>query len=281
MLVDCMVVPYPLLPGALHDSRTNIPAESPASFVIDQSTRRDVLFELGEPDGMAPDESWYSYGSAFAHIGRGLFFFVYGNPGAMGIMDWRSIEFRHLVVGFDDTGTVSSITFEKKNCTSRSVLRMQEGREASAPCLDIRSGASTESTPLDLGPFPVVKCRCSDSVVPRKSLLARPVFPGESPFRIGVLRIADGAVLFTAPPDRRRTYLERQDRIAIADLESVDMVPVWRSADLPHINLHTTDGRCIGLAFTDFNAPNVTIFLRERIGRRIRSRARPGPVNLG
>jgi hypothetical protein len=145
IISGCISIPLPVTSGSLPDSRTNIPSTVPSSFAIGHTTRRDVLFELGEPDGVGPADGWYTYGSATSRGGVAVLTVSYGFS-----YDTReSVEYRRLLVQFDDNGVVSNVKLETKRCP---LWDSQLIRFVSVPCLDFRGadiGQHAEPMPGD------------------------------------------------------------------------------------------------------------------------------------
>lgn len=142
VISGCISVPFPLASGPLPDSRTNVPPQVPPSIVVGHTSRRQVLLELGEPDGSGPNEEWYSYGSAFSHGGLGIVTVSYGAS-----YDARhNVEVRRLLLQFDASGIVSSVSLETKRCPMWTSDLL---RHISLPCLDIQGGdvAAQKSSP--------------------------------------------------------------------------------------------------------------------------------------
>jgi len=103
-------VPVPRTAGPVEGSRTNVDAQTSRQIVVGQATRTDVVALLGEPDGRALDDSWFTYGSLrrLGGIGWADSLRDYG--------DWNSSN--RLVVRFDKGGVVSSTDFSERNCTA-------------------------------------------------------------------------------------------------------------------------------------------------------------------
>ena len=129
-------------------SRHNLSPEGPTFIVASRTTRQEVLLTLGEPDGEAPDESWFAYGSAWTEGGAGVAVIVIAPaPGAGmagGFFGTEKVVFRRLLVHFDAQGTVNASHFETRTCreSSGGVFVMtggtgQGGVTETAPCIDI------------------------------------------------------------------------------------------------------------------------------------------------
>ena len=59
--------PVPIPPGYEGSSRQNVPGMVPVFIKPAETSREDVMMCLGEPDAVAVDESWISYGSAYGY----------------------------------------------------------------------------------------------------------------------------------------------------------------------------------------------------------------------
>lgn len=127
-LCGCVYM-YPILPGPKKYSRTNVPEQLPAWIVAGQTTRRDVLHRLGEPDERRDDDAWFGYDSAIGHWGAGGGVkFVPGASGDYGGLE--AVEYRRLVVQFTENGLVSAANLEEKTCASWS-----SGGRIGLPCI--------------------------------------------------------------------------------------------------------------------------------------------------
>jgi hypothetical protein len=128
------------LSGPREDSRTNVPEAVALWIVAGQTTRRDVLLGLGDPDGKAPDEHWFTYGSAISHGGIEGAAVGFGNAGSLGR---ESVEYRRLIVRFDDNGVVSSVDWQNKRCTEYPQGSDSTGYVTTVPCVDIQGNDLT------------------------------------------------------------------------------------------------------------------------------------------
>jgi outer membrane protein assembly factor BamE (lipoprotein component of BamABCDE complex) len=105
------------------DSRADIDATTAPQIVAGHTTRTDVLLMLGEPDGRAANDRWFTYRT---RVSRGGWHWAEmeigpGVVAAMPVGEWDTV--RRLLVRFDDSGIVSSVEFREKNCTGcRNVL---------------------------------------------------------------------------------------------------------------------------------------------------------------
>jgi len=97
-------------------SRGNLPESQPLAIQAGTSRRADVLLELGEPDGRAPDESWYVY-SLTRTSGVGGFLIV-GGGGAVGAVGGivGSQDMTRILVRFDSSGGVTSVEPARLHC---------------------------------------------------------------------------------------------------------------------------------------------------------------------
>jgi len=104
------VVPLPSYQsaGPVAWARTNIDAQTSSRIAAGQTTRTEVLLMLGEPDGRAPDDSWFTYGSV-ARLGgvKWAAMVEYG--------DWNSSV--RLIIRFDTHGVVSATEFSQRDCS--------------------------------------------------------------------------------------------------------------------------------------------------------------------
>lgn len=120
-LAGCVVVPIPVArtSGADPAYRSNLGEQAPPSLVQGSTTRRQVLLELGEPDGRGLDDQWFTYTSVSRR--GGLHWAYYegwmGGGGRIGSIDnWDTAQW--LTIRFDDRGIVSSVSLDRKNCTN-------------------------------------------------------------------------------------------------------------------------------------------------------------------
>ncbi len=100
-----------------------------------QTTRRDVLLGLGDPDGKASDDRWFTYGSAISHGGVAGLAVGLGNSGSIGR---ESVEYRRLIVRFGDNGVVSSVDWQKRRCAEYPQGTDSTGYFTTVPCVDIQ-----------------------------------------------------------------------------------------------------------------------------------------------
>jgi outer membrane protein assembly factor BamE (lipoprotein component of BamABCDE complex) len=147
-------IPVPILSGPRKDSRTNLPEAAPPWIVTGRTTRRDVLLGLGDPDGKASDDRWFTYGSAISHGGVAG---VTAGPGGGGFIGRESVEYRRLIVRFDDNGVVSSVDWQKKRCAEYPQGTDSSGYVTTVPCVDIQGNdlasgatAAAETTTGDI-----------------------------------------------------------------------------------------------------------------------------------
>ncbi len=125
--------PVPIPPGYGLGSRQNVPGVVPAFIRSAETSREDVMMHLGEPDSVAGDESWISYGSAYTYGGVILIVAAGGGAGAVAIAGKR---YRRLIVPFDAQGFAVQPIFEAKDCTFGAYALGNESGD-SEPCLDI------------------------------------------------------------------------------------------------------------------------------------------------
>lgn len=257
----CISVPFPLASRPLPDSRTNIPEQVPSSIAVGRTSRREVLLELGEPDGSGPNDAWYSYGSAFSHGGLGILTVSYGAS-----YDARhNVEVRRLFLQFDPSGVVSSANLETKRCPMWTSDLL---RHVSLPCLDIQGAdvAAQKSTPPPsslLGQYKNVARRPGECPTHGK-LTVQAVF--------GTLQVfADTMLLVPAPGIQQEysAYLKPPAGASIAtpleQVQSVEYVKgrwFWK-----WLNLHMKDGSCASLQFgTTGQAQEAAQLIRRQSG---------------
>lgn len=239
----CISLPFPLASGPLPDSRTNIAEQVPSSIAVGRTSRRDVLLELGEPDGSGPNDAWYSYGSAFSHGGLGILTVSYGAS-----YDARhNVEVRRLFLQFDPSGVVSSVSLETKRCPMWTSDLL---RHVSLPCLDIQGAdvAAQKSSPPP-----------SSLLGQYKNILRR---PGECPTHgrltaegaFGTLQIFANTMLLVPALREQQEYsaylkppLSAAIEIPLEQVQSVEYVKGrWF---FKWLNLHMKDGSCASLQF--------------------------------
>jgi hypothetical protein len=124
VLHGCIVLPVPVprSSGPAANSRAEISKSLPEQIVAGETTRREVLLLLGEPDGRGDKDRWFTFGSTVGRggIGWSLFYAVGGGyggtAGATKMGDWETV--RRATIRFDDDGIASKVDFEEKNCTT-------------------------------------------------------------------------------------------------------------------------------------------------------------------
>jgi outer membrane protein assembly factor BamE (lipoprotein component of BamABCDE complex) len=118
-LSGCLPIPVPRTSGANSAYRTEINDRVPESLVQGSTTRRQVLLELGEPDGRGSDDEWFTYQSVSRRGGlRWAVFIDAVFAGGVTTLDsWDTA--RRLTIRFDEQGIVSSVSLERKNCTDK------------------------------------------------------------------------------------------------------------------------------------------------------------------
>jgi hypothetical protein len=103
------------------DSRADLTAASQRGIEVGKTTRVDVLLALGEPDGRAADDRWFTYSSLRASSAGWLDIF--------GGLEFSKSTVNRLVVQFDATSIVSSVDFQQSHCSD-----LTSGQR----CLDVR-----------------------------------------------------------------------------------------------------------------------------------------------
>ena len=86
--------PVPLPPGYEGSSRQNVPGMVPVFIKPAETSREDVMMHLGEPDAVAVDESWISYGSSYGYGGIALIMAAGGGR-------WRSCRMGNAIPQID------------------------------------------------------------------------------------------------------------------------------------------------------------------------------------
>jgi hypothetical protein len=128
LLATCLLsgcIPF-ATPAILEsNSRVDVPATAQHDIEVGKTTRVDVLLALGEPDGRAADDSWFTYGSARTwEVGEFTFLLVSGF-----VIEVVGREISRLTVEFDAAGLVSHVDFQQSKCSG---LNNAQG------CLDIK-----------------------------------------------------------------------------------------------------------------------------------------------
>jgi hypothetical protein len=131
--------PIPLLPGDRSETRRNIGDVVPDFIAIGSTTRADVLFALGQPDGASEHGEQFTYTRVTSKGGLGFFMAAGGGVGGGHL---ERMAYRRLVVVFDDLGIVRIARLEHATCTERSLALGEE--VGGTPCLDV-SGSDTIS----------------------------------------------------------------------------------------------------------------------------------------
>jgi hypothetical protein len=144
-MAGCIVVPIPVhqTAGTYPASRSAVADAPPAMLAVGEEARIEVLMELGEPDGRAVDDSWFTYETVVQRGGvRWLAAMVVsagysgGSASASPMGDWDTS--RRLVIRFTADGIVSAATVDQRRCTAWGGVST-EGSWA-GDCLDARGG---------------------------------------------------------------------------------------------------------------------------------------------
>src|SRR5215469_13361685 len=114
-LAGCVILPIPVArsSGAVATYRSNVDDQVSATLVRGSTTRRQVLLDLGEPDGRGADDRWFTYQSVSRRGGLHWAYIIgaEGGGGSIGSIDnWDTA--RRLTIRFDDRGVVSNIAFD-------------------------------------------------------------------------------------------------------------------------------------------------------------------------
>jgi hypothetical protein len=141
----CLITgcPVPIPSGYSGSSRENIGVEVTTSLTKGVTTREDVLLRLGEPDGAAHDGSWLAYGSVYGRGGLG--FVVFAGGGAAG-GGGEKVEYRRLIVTFDQQGLMTGADFVSRECWQGLIFAGASG-DSTPPCLDIAAPNSGPAGP--------------------------------------------------------------------------------------------------------------------------------------
>jgi hypothetical protein len=129
-------VPVPTTAGPDSASRTNIGDSTPASIEIGTTTRRQILFALGEPDGRGAADQWFTYGALERRGGVQWLMVVAGGVGygttggASRISNWDSSQ--RVMIRFNDLGIVIGVQTEQRNCTGEGDCLSASGKEVAA-----------------------------------------------------------------------------------------------------------------------------------------------------
>lgn len=130
LLASC-VVPVPVATGYEAGSRENLAEAVPEFIASGKTTLEDVLLTLGQADAVASDGSWLLY--RCSRRTGGMFVFLYPSP-VMPAFD--EVEYRRLVVYFDEGGVVERTQFDKVTCKSVEWLTQGSGLGAKRRCID-------------------------------------------------------------------------------------------------------------------------------------------------
>lgn len=132
IISGCVPVPVPIANVGYENTRRNIPKYYSNIIIPGKTTIIDVVFALGEPDGMAIDYSWVCYGNLYNHGGASLVF-----VGAeFGYTSLYKYMYNRLIIPFNSNGIALDPIFESEECL-RSFLEVKNKSEYSKECLDI------------------------------------------------------------------------------------------------------------------------------------------------
>ncbi len=136
--------PIPLPSGYTASSRENISADVTVQLEAGVTTREEVLLLLGEPDGTGPDDAWLAYGSVY---GEGGVVFVICAGGGCGGTGSEKMEYRRLVVTFDEHGLMMNAEFVNRECWE-GIIGMGSAGGRSPPCLQISTPGGAQAAPI-------------------------------------------------------------------------------------------------------------------------------------
>src|SRR5215469_3786762 len=119
------IVPYATPKMLDTGSRSQVTPVAQQGIEVGKTTRVDVLLALGEPDGRAVDDSWFSYGSSRSS-GAGVFVFLLFD--GVDISHVNS-QVSRLVIRFDASGLVADVLWQHSDCS---------GVHSAQGCMDVR-----------------------------------------------------------------------------------------------------------------------------------------------
>jgi outer membrane protein assembly factor BamE (lipoprotein component of BamABCDE complex) len=112
-LAACIALPIPSEGYSVH-SRGNLPSQPPQFLEVGVTTREVVLLQLGSPDSLADNHSWFGYRSISheggATVGNMLFI-----PFRTDVVYTRQ---RELVIYFNSDSTVERFDFKEASCNT-------------------------------------------------------------------------------------------------------------------------------------------------------------------
>lgn len=118
--------PIPLVPGDESGSRQNLGDKVPDFIITGKTTRADVLLALGEPDGESEHGEWFAYTRRTST--GGVMLIMAGGYSAGGASN-ETMNYRRLIIQFDDANIVKSARHELVTCSEWQILRDEERRE--------------------------------------------------------------------------------------------------------------------------------------------------------
>lgn len=136
--------PVPLPAGYTASSRENLGAEVTSRLVAGVTTREDVLLLLGEPDQAPADGAWLAYNSVYGR--GGVLFVLFAGGGAAGA-GGEQMEYRRLVVTFDEQGRLLNAEYVSKECWE-GIVGMGSSGGRSPPCLDTEAKPGGQQAPI-------------------------------------------------------------------------------------------------------------------------------------
>jgi outer membrane protein assembly factor BamE (lipoprotein component of BamABCDE complex) len=123
-LAACIALPIPSEGYSLL-SRGNLPSQLPQFLEVGVTTREEVLLQLGSPDSLANDHSWFGYRS-ISHEGG-------ATVGNMLFIPFRTdvvyTTQREVVIYFNANSTVERFDFKEASCnTGTGKCRLVSGK---------------------------------------------------------------------------------------------------------------------------------------------------------
>ncbi|WP_303723053.1 hypothetical protein [Malonomonas rubra] len=116
-------------------------------------TREDVLLLLGEPDGVGSGESWFAYGSVY---GKGGILFILCAGGGCAGGGTEKMEYKRLVVTFDERGQLANVDLLNKECWEW-LFGMGSAGDRAPPCLLVNAPDNALKIALNRDDFDVFK----------------------------------------------------------------------------------------------------------------------------
>jgi hypothetical protein len=133
-IAGCVV---PVLSGDKPESRVNVGGSVPGFITVGSTSRSDVLLALGEPDGVTEGGDQFVYTRI---SGKGGIWFGSLRGGAQ----IERMQYRRLVILFDDAGRVKNARIDDQTCTSS-----QQDGATRYQCVDVAGRDLARTDPGD------------------------------------------------------------------------------------------------------------------------------------